>query len=194
MKFPWSTLSDDPMVAGCSYPTHQTMGEHYDYDGPRSVYRIPRDNLADFDPDFHYVQFESKAKRNDLIASAPIPHVGWIISDRYRDLLLQFALPPHRLYPLPVVQRGKSVDGYSYLHLPQISTGLTESTTIHDAEKTLESRDEILALDVIPIYTPIRFGYFFVSYSLRQAIESANLTGIRFGTSKLFRSRKQIIA
>lgn len=170
------------------------MGEHYDYDGPRSVYRIPRDNLADFDPDFHYVQFESKAKRNDLIASAPIPHVGWIISDRFRDLLLQFALPPHRLYQLPVVQRGKSVDGYSYLHLPQVSTDLTETTTIQDAERQLESRDGILALDVIPIYTPIRFGYFFVSHSLRQAIESANLTGIRFGTSKLFRSRKPIIA
>ena len=170
------------------------MGSNYDYSGPRSVYKIPRDKLADFEPDFHHVHFESNATRLDLIASAPIPHVGWIISDRFRDLILQFTLPPHRLYQLPVVQRGKSVDGYSYLHLPQVSTDLTETTTIQDAEKLLESRDEILALDVIPIYTPIRFGYFFVSHTLRQAIESVNLTGIRFGTSKLFRSRKPIIA
>ncbi len=156
----------------------KTMGERYDYDG--SSIRLPNSSgqSRGFRPRFSLcpVRIESKAKRLNRVSTHSARRM--VHRDRFATCFCSSALPPHRLYPLPVVQRGQSVDGYWYLHLPQIFTGLTESTTIHDAEKTLESRDEILALDVIPIYTPIRFGYFFVSYSLRQAIESANLTGI----------------
>lgn len=192
MQFPWSTLNNDPTVAGCVYPSHQTMGPHYDYDGPRSVYKLARDQLVDFEPDFNDVLFEPTAEHLDLIASAPIPHYGWVISNRFQDLLSQFLLPSHRLYRLPVIQNGKPLDGYSYIHLPQIPVPFTDSTSFRDAEAQLEAIDGVSELDVIPIYTPVRFGYFFISHRLRQAIEASELTGIRFGTSKLFRTRSPV--
>lgn len=170
------------------------MGRHYDYDGNRSVYKIPRDRLANFEPDFSYVIFERTAKHIDLIGSAPIPHVGWIVSNRFLQLLSKFNLPPNRAYPLPVIQANQPVEGYAWLHLPQPSLVLTENMSIAEAEEEIELHSEVKDLDVVPIYFPVRFSYFFVSHRLRQAIENSQLTGIRFATSKLFRPRSQPLA
>lgn len=188
MHLPWSTLNEDPTSTGCAFPTHQTMGPHYNYDGDRSVYKIPSNQLAPFEPDFNDVVFESTAIHLDLIASAPIPHYGWIISDKFTQLLGDFTLPPHRTYRLPVLQDAKPISGYSWIHLPQPRMEITETASIGEAEKLIASKPELAELDVLPIYSPIRFGYFFVSARLRRAIETAALSGIRFGTSKLFRT------
>ncbi len=187
MNLPWSTLNEDPTDVGCPYPPHQTMGANYDYQAEDSVHRIPRDRFADFEPTFKTVVFEPGAKRHDLMASAPIPHYGWLISARFLNLLSDFTLPPHRVYLLPVIQRGRAVEGYVWLHLPQPINTLAVSMSLREAEEKIASDTTIAELDVLPIYLPVRFGYFFVSRRLRQAIENAQLTGIRFGTSKLFR-------
>lgn len=193
MHLPWSTLNEDPSNIGCAFPAHQTMGRHYDYDSERSVYKIPRDRLADFEPDFSDVIFERQAKHLDLIASAPIRY-GWIVSDRFLQLLSRYKLPPHRAYPLPVIQGGRAVDGYSWLHLPQPKMSLAEDMSITEAELEIMSHPEAANGDLLPIYFPVRFGYFFITHRLRQAIEAAELTGIRFSTSKLFRTRSQTVA
>ena len=64
---------------------------------------------------------------------------------------------------------------------------ISETMSIAEAEHTIRSNSAIAELDVLPIYWPIRFSYFFISQRLRSAIEHAGLTGIRFGASKLFR-------
>jgi len=188
MNLPWSTLNNDPSDAGCSYPPHQTMGPHYHYEAKDSVHRIPFDRLAEFAPNFDSVIFERHAKHRDLMASAPIRNCGWLISDRFLKLLSDFNLPPHRAYRIPVIQDRCTVEGYNWLHLPQPIHNLTETISISEAELTISREPTIADLDVLPVYTPVRFAYYFVSWRLRQAITKAQLTGIRFGTSKLFRA------
>ena len=187
MNIPWFTLNDDPQDAGCVYPPHQMMRVGYNYQADCSVHRIPCDRLANFDPDFDTVTFEPTAKLHDLMASAPIPNYGWLISHRFMALLSSHGLPTHRIYRLPVVQCGRRIDGYVWLHLPQSMNNISETMSIAEAEHTIRSNSAIAELDVLPIYWPIRFSYFFISQRLRSAIEHAGLTGIRFGASKLFR-------
>lgn len=186
-KFPWSTLAVEPTAYGGPYPPHQTMGEGYDYDGPTSVYKIPSDRLADFEPDFHTVMIEAKSKLLDLIDSSPIPHYGWILSDRFRSVLERFKLPPHRYYELPMEHRKKSIEGYWWLHLPQATPEWEASLSISQIEQSILADPALCQLDLLPVYRPVRFGYRYVSAPLRQAIEEAGLTAIRFGTAKLFR-------
>ena len=100
-------------------PQHQTMGPSYDYDAADSVHNLSFDSLVDFEPNFNTVILDDSAVPTDFVSSAPIRNSGFIVSSRVRDLLAGFTLPPHRVYDLPVVHRGSSVDGYSWLHLPQ---------------------------------------------------------------------------
>ena len=164
------------------------MGPGYVYDAPNSIYQLPFNARADFEPNFNTIIFEDGAKHNDLMGSAPIRHCGWLISNRFLDLLQEFELPPHDVYPLPVKQNGQPVDGYVWLHLPQTIHCLEDNMTIPEVESTLTSEPIVSQVDILPLYSPVRFGYFFISNRLRKAIERHELSGIRFGSSKLFRN------
>ena len=189
-KFPWSTLDVDPTAFGGPYPPHQTMGKTYDYAGPNSVRQIPGDRLADFEPDFHTVMIEAKSKLLDLIPSSPLPSYGLIVSERFRRLLEGFKLPPHRYYPLPMEHRRQPIAGYFWLHLPQPTPEWEATLSITQIEQSILADPALRELDLLPVYRPVRFGYHFLSRPLRQAIEQANLQGIRFGTAKLFRTAR----
>jgi hypothetical protein len=186
MHLPWHTLNE---LAEGVFPAHQTMGRGYDYDAPNSVHKLPFDKLADFEPNFHTVKIHGNAKLFDLLSSVPIRHCGLLISEKFRELLQGFRLPKHRLYPLPATYRNKPLSGYYWLHLPQPEFDLSAAPTIAAAEDLIRAHPEIAELDLVALYRPVRFGYFFVSERLRTAIEKIGLRGIRFGTSKLFRTK-----
>ncbi len=178
-KFPWSRLDDDGTAS------HQ-MCKGYNYDSANSIRRIPYDRLADFEPDFRFVEFDPLAELVDLTDTLACPP-GLIISYRFLEILRNHSLPPHTVYPLPVRLRKREVQGYFFIHLPRINGKMLDDLTIPQAEKLLRDREDIINLDLISIGSSSRFSYCFVSQTLRESIESAKITGIRFGTSRLFR-------
>jgi hypothetical protein len=188
MRGPCWTLNYTTEGIGRTYPQHQEMGRGYDYGAPNSVHKLPYDALPDFEPNFNTVVIHGHAKLTDLLSSAPIINSGYLVSPRLRVELERFALPPHRYYPAPMTHRGKPVAGYCWLQLPQPRLPLTEGSSVADAEAAIAAVPELAALDLLRLYRPTRFAYCFVSDPLRRAVEAAGITGVRFGSAKLFRS------
>lgn len=58
---------------------------------------------------------------------------------------------------------------------------------MEQAETVIGATPELASLDLLRLYRPTRLAYCFVSGLLRQAMGLAGITGVRFGTSKLFR-------
>jgi len=165
------------------------MRAGYNYDAPNSVHNLPYDSLPDFEPTFDTVVIHKQAKLTDLLSSAPIRNTGFLVSERFRTVLLEFALPQHRFYPVPATHRGKQITDYFWLQLPEPKLPLSEASTVEEAEAVIMSASELAALDLLQLYRPARFGYCFLSDPLRRSMEAAKITGVRFGTAKLFRSR-----
>jgi hypothetical protein len=163
------------------------MGPGYDYDAPDSVHQLPDNRLPDFEPNFRTVVLARTAKPTDLISSAPIRNTGLLVSGRFRKVLESFALPLHRFYPVPVAHRDSPIGDYWWLQLPQPGIPLDEGTPLDEVEARLAADPILGPVDLLRFYRPTRLAYCFVSGPLREAMESAGLTGIRFGTAKLFR-------
>lgn len=188
MQGPCWTLNNASDGIGRTYPQHQGMGGVYDFDAPNSVHKLPYDALPDFEPDFGTVVIHGHAKLTDLLSSAAIINTGFLVGPRLRAVLEQFALPPHRFYPVPMTHRNKPVSGYCWLQLPEPRLPLNEGSSVAEAEAAITAVPELALLDLLRLYRPTRFAYCFISDPLRRAMESAGITGVRFGTAKLFRS------
>jgi len=184
----WWTLNHATDGIGRECPQHQTMGPAYDFAAPDSVHNLPFDALPAFEPNFNTVIIHGHAKLTDLVSSAPIRNAGFLVSGRLRAVLQAFALPVHRFYRVPVMYRGKHVRGYSWLHLPEPSLRLNDEMSI-EAVESLIAEQSLSSLDLVRFYRPERFAYCFVTDALRLAMESAKISGVRFGTAKLFGPR-----
>lgn len=163
------------------------MGQGYDYEGARSVHRLSCDALPLFEPDFHTVILERGAKLTDLISSAPLSTPGFVVSSKLREVLEAHRLPQRKYFPLPMLHHGKPVSGYFWLHLPHTPVPLTEDTSPSDAEAIIQSDEDLRVLDLLRLYRPARFAYCFVSGPLCAAMEAAKISGVRLGSSKIFR-------
>jgi hypothetical protein len=188
MRGPCWTLNNATDGIGRTYPQHEVMGHGYDYHAPNSVHQLPDDALPDFEPNFNTVVIHGHAKLTDLVSSAPIKNTGFLVSPRLRQVLEQFALPQHRFYPVPMTHRNMPVARYCWLQLPEPRLVLTQGSSVAEAEAAISAVAELAELDLLRLYRPSRFAYCFVSDQLRRAIESTGITGVRFGTGKLFRS------
>jgi hypothetical protein len=166
---------------------HQEMTAGYNYDAPDSVHQLPFDRFPDFEPDFNSVLIGSSAKLTDLISSVPIHNCGLLISGRFRSLLESFSLPPHCFYAVPMIHRKKPVPDYWWLHLPQPSIAIPDDASVAEVEALIESQPALKEVDLLRLYWPQRFAYCFVSDTLRRALDNQGITGVRFGTAKLFR-------
>jgi hypothetical protein len=200
MKRPCSTLKDAVEGIGPDYPQCQVMSRGYDYGAPNSVHKLPFDSLPDFEPTFNTVIIEKSAVLTDLISTTPIMNIGLLMSGRFREILESFSLPEHRFYPVPMrhrcarfklvpfprIQLNKRIPNYWWLHLPQPDIVIPPNASSSQAEAIIEASASLAAVDLLRIYRPERFYNYFISAPLRKAIESANLTGIRFGHSRLF--------
>lgn len=186
MRGPCWTLNNDVDV-GRVYPQHQEMSRGYDYDAPNSIRHLPLDAIPNFEPNFNTVIIHGHAKLTDFLSSI-MKDTGYLVSARLRSVLEQFALPLHRFYSVPLTYRSKTVEGYCWLHLPEPRLSLTEGSSVAEAEAAITGSPELAALDLLRLYRPSRFAYCFISDALRRAMESAKITGVRFGTAKIFRS------
>jgi hypothetical protein len=187
MRGPCWTLNNATVGIGRTYPQHQEMGSGYDYGAPNSVHKFLYDGFPNFEPNFNTVIIHGNAKLTDLLSSAAIINTGYLVSLKLRALLEEFALPLHRFYPVPMIHRKKPVAGYFWLQLPEPTLPLTEGSSVAEAESAIIAVPDLAAVDLLRLYHPSRFAYCFVSNPLRRAMESAGITGVRFGTAKLFR-------
>jgi hypothetical protein len=191
MRGPSWTLNDATDGIGRAFPQHQEMGREYDFDAPNSVHKLPYDALPDFEPNFLTVIVHGNAKLTDLLSSALIRNTGYLVSPKLRALLEKFALPLHHFYPVPMMHRKKPVAGYCWLQLPEPQLPLTEGSSVAEAESAIIALPDLTAVDLLRLYHPPQFAYCFVSDPLRRAMEAAGITGVRFGTAKLFRSASE---
>lgn len=168
-------------------PQHQTMGPGYDYGASQSVHNLPFDGLPDFEPNFNTVILDNSAILTDLISSGCIRNCGWIVSGRLRSVFDAFQLPLHQYYALPVLYRGSDVADYWWLQLPQAPVSIPPDSKASDAEDLIRSCDALRDAAMFRLYRPSRFAYCFVRQDLRSAIEGAQITGVRFAASRLFR-------
>lgn len=188
MQGPCWTLSEATIGTGRVFPQHQEMGRGYDYDAPDSVHRVPLDSLPAFEPNFNTVVVHGHARLTDLLSSGVIVVAGYLVSPRLREVLEGSRLPLHRFYPVPMTHRGKSVSGYSWLHLPAAAVDIRHDATPAEAEAAIRAVPGLAECDLLRLNEPDRFAYCFVSDPLRRAIEAAGITGVRFGTARLFRN------
>jgi hypothetical protein len=162
------------------------LGDGYDYSGPRSAHNLPHDSLPDYDPDFGTVVLDRHARLTDVLSSVILP-VGFLVNGKVRQVLSGFGLPPHRYFDVAVRFRRKPVDGYYWLHLPEVPVTLADKMAPEEAEAALAASFPLDTLDLIRMARPQRYAYCFVSDRLRRALESAKITGIRLARAKLFR-------
>jgi hypothetical protein len=172
---------------GRVYPQHQAMSSGYDYRAIDSIHRIPYDRVPDFVPNFNTVVVVRGAKLTDLLSSAPIPNTGFLISRHLRKVFDAFRLPLHKYFDVPISHRDRDIEGFYWLHLPQLPLALSDEMTPAQAEAVIESTPGVAELDLIRITRPSRFAYCFISQPLKTAMEAARITGVRYGISKIFR-------
>lgn len=186
MRPKYYTFGNDFEDVGVT-PQHQTMGNSYDYEAPDSVHKIPFYSLPDFEPNFKTIFLDDRAIVTDLVSSSPIRNSGWLISGRFRAVIDSFPLPLNQYYPVPVVHQGVNVPDYWWLQLPHLPVTIPPDASIIEAEEIIQSCDEFHNIAMFRLYRPPRFAYCFVRKDLREAIEEAGITGVRFSTSRLFR-------
>ncbi len=128
------------------------------------------------------------AKLTDLISTCWQGRVlGLLVSERVRTIVERFRLPPHHFYPAPIEHRRRAIGGYSWLHLPAQALPLDEETSPEVAEALIAADAVVGTTDLFRLSAPTRYCYCYVSGQLRDSLDAANVTGIRFGTAKIFR-------
>jgi hypothetical protein len=135
-------------------------------------------DFPDIAPDFNTVVLHRRAVPTDLISSSPIPRVGHLVSSRFLELLQKFKLPPHRLYPVPMVQNDKPVEGYFFLLLPQPES-LRAVASTQEVEDSAEADPLLSGVSLLKLYRPSWTSRTWVNAELKSAIESAGMTGVK---------------
>lgn len=188
MQNPCWTLNHATDGVGQTFPQHQVMSDGYDFSASNSVRKLSQDAVPEFAPNFETVIIHGHARLVDLLSSSAIPNTGYLVSARLRQVFEQFTLPLHCFYSVPMLYRNKRVTSYYWFQLPEPQLAITQASSIREVEAAITEVPEIDAVDILRLYRPERYAYCFVSDRLRRAIESARITGVRFGTSKLFKT------
>lgn len=184
MERPCWTLNDATDGIG-RYPQLEGFLAEFARGHSNALDELPRGNLPD-DMAFPVALLAARAKRTDMISTVRTGNFGYLISQRFRDVLEAFQLPPHRLYPASLEHRRRAVDGYWWLHLPQPDLLLGEEMPPKAVEAVISADPVVGTVDMLRLYYPARYRYCFVSGPLRTALETAGVTGVRFGTAKVF--------
>lgn len=160
------------------------MLKPYDYDGPRSIYKLLPvmlgEGFPDFEPDFNTVVLDRRARPTDLISSAPIPNCGHLISSRFLELLQKFKLPPHRVYNVPLLHKKKPLEGYVFLLLPHPES-LRKAASSQDIEDGVDADPILCGVSLLRLSRPSWMAQTWVDGRLKTAIDEAGITGVKLG-------------
>ncbi len=100
---------------GMAYPAVVSYPD-YDFDGPRSVYKIDSRHFADFEPDLNY-KLSRGSKICDLMSQIGISAVGLLINEKMLNLLTTFNLVPYKFYHANIeMTQSKNKIQYYFIH------------------------------------------------------------------------------
>lgn len=105
---------------GPFFPQCIKMAEGYNLQGDASVWRLGScyNQLPDFTPNLDSFVLQADAIPTDVISNMFLNEsIGLLISDRFWQLLQNYRLPTHQVYPAKVVHAdGQSAGVYHWLH------------------------------------------------------------------------------
>jgi hypothetical protein len=183
---PCWTLNHATDGIGRVYPQLEGFAAEFAPGHAEALAELPRGRLPD-DMAFPVAVLARGAKPTDLLSSVTTGNFGFLVSDRLRFALDGFRLPPHRFFAAPLEHRGRPIGAYWWLHLPQPDLPLGEDTPPGEAESVISADPVVGTADLLRVYSPSRYRNCFVSGAVRAALEAAGITGVRFGTAKVFR-------
>ncbi len=99
---------------GMAYPAVISYPD-YDFDGPRSIYKIRSDYFPDFVPDLRF-KLARGAKLCDMMTEATSGVIGLLVSTKIFKILNEFYICPHRYYDV-MIETKTGVEKYHFLHL-----------------------------------------------------------------------------
>lgn len=103
----------DEKETGKVYPAVISYPD-YDFDGPRSIYKIRSDQFPDFVPDLRF-KLARGAKLCDMMTEAASSFTGLLISTNIFKILNDFYICPHRYYDV-MIETKTGVEKYYFIH------------------------------------------------------------------------------
>lgn len=98
---------------GMTYPPLESF-EDYDFNSPKSVYKLNSDSFPDFIPDIRF-KLAKGAKLCDVMGQGTISACGLLINEGVKEVLEQFNLIPHKYYPATIQDKG-IIHKYYWVH------------------------------------------------------------------------------
>ncbi|MXV13919.1 imm11 family protein [Hufsiella ginkgonis] len=112
---------------GLVYPQVQKMSEGYDTKGPNATRQLFRcwQEFPDFTPDLDSFVLHAKSKPTDFLSNA-LSARGMIVSDKVKTIFEAANTCPIRFYPAGLKYKGKSLEGYYWMHIISDYTGFVD--------------------------------------------------------------------
>lgn len=108
MKYYNLTSTSDLGIVG-EYPQVSTTKDSL-LGSPFSTIKVNYGEIPEEIP-FLELEFEKKAKTTDLLSTYS-PYFGIIVSEKLKKLLQTFRLPPHKFYPVNVINKNEIIPYY----------------------------------------------------------------------------------
>lgn len=105
--------TNDIEVIGFYPQTTRTSKEGYHVDSFNSELKVHFDNFPNFAPNYA-LDLAPKAIETDFLDRGSLDF-GFIVSDRLKELLKEFKLPPHRFYPIKVYDSHSQYFWFHYI-------------------------------------------------------------------------------
>lgn len=100
----------DSKVVGC-YPQSTQMGCDYNHSRPDSIDNVDVNKVPSFIPFTGCFVLQKQAKLTDFISTAILP-TGFIVSEKAKNVMVQFKLGKHAFFPTKISYRDKVYDDY----------------------------------------------------------------------------------
>ena len=105
--------TSEKQIIGTECPQIQTMDGTVNKNDPNSLYNVYADAFPNFIPNLNYFVLEKNAEVTDVLSAAMISY-GLIVSDKIKDVLSKYQLPPHQFYPAVIKHRETFLRNYSW--------------------------------------------------------------------------------
>jgi Immunity protein family (Imm11) len=100
-------------------PQVLNMGPGYDYYARDSVNSVHLNTPLDYTPNFKSFYLDPLTKVTDIISQGYIFTAGLLVSERFYESIKNYALQPHKAYPVEVIYHEKCLD-YYWIHITRL--------------------------------------------------------------------------
>jgi len=102
---------------GNQYPQILKMSKDHDYDDDKGVYVFSRVALPSTKPDLKYLMLDDNAKLTDMLSAVMLRLNGFLISEKFKNLLQKYKLPEHQFYEAYIMNAKGEQFKYYWLQM-----------------------------------------------------------------------------